>query len=168
MQWGLVPHWTKDPATAKTKPINARAETVTTSGMFRGAFAQRRCLVPAEAFYEWQAIETGRQPYAIARQGGQPMALAGLWEGYRWSSGDTLRTFTVVTTSTNAEMAPLHDRIPVILESTDWPIWLGGMEGNPAALMHPAPDGTLRTWPVSRAVNTPRNNRADLLAPIGS
>ncbi len=168
LQWRLVPSWTKDPATAtaKTKPINARAETVATSGMFRGAFAQRRCLVPAEAFYEWQATETGKQPYAIARQDGQPMAFAGLWEGYRWPSGDVLRTFIIVTTSANADMEGLHDRMPVILEATDWPTWLGKVEGDPAALMHPAPDGTLRTWPVSRAVNTPRNNRAELLAPV--
>jgi putative SOS response-associated peptidase YedK len=164
LQWGLVPSWTKDAATAKTKPINARAETVATSGMFRGAFASRRCLMPAEVFYEWQPTETGKQPHAIARQDGQPMAFAGLWEGYRWPSGDVLRTFTIVTTSANAEMAPLHGRMPVILEPPDWPRWLGEAEGDPAALMRPAPDGTLHTWPVSRAVNTPRNNRAELLA----
>jgi putative SOS response-associated peptidase YedK len=92
------------------------------------------------------------------------MAFAGLWEGYRWPSGDVLRTFTIVTTSANAEMAPLHGRMPVILEPPDWPRWLGEAEGDPAALMRPAPDGTLHTWPVSRAVNTPRNNRAELLA----
>lgn len=166
LQWGLVPHRTKDAAHVKTKPINARAETVTTSGMFRGAFTQRRCIVPAEAFYEWKAVEGGKQPYAIARQDGAPMAFAGLWEGFKWPNGTALRTYTIVTTRANAEMAPLHERMPVILEAPDWPAWLGETPGEPAALLRPAPDGTLRTWPVSRRVGTPRNNDADLLVPV--
>jgi putative SOS response-associated peptidase YedK len=166
LQWGLVPHWTKNPAHAKTKPINARAETVTTSGMFRGAFAQRRCLVPAEAFYEWKELEGVKQPYAIARQDGAMMVFAGLWEGYKWPSGEVTRTFTIITTSANTDMAGLHDRMPVILEPPDWPVWLGEVEDDPATLLRPSPDGTLRMWPVSRAVNTPRNNSAELLEPI--
>jgi putative SOS response-associated peptidase YedK len=165
LQWGLVPHWTKDPP--KTKhPINARAETVATSGMFRGAFAQRRCLVPADAFYEWQATEGGKQPYAIARQEGQPMAFAGLWEGFRWPDGTALRTFAIITTSANADMTGLHDRMPVILDQADWHAWLGETEGDRAALLRPAPDGTLQSWPVSTRVNTPRNNDAELLAAL--
>jgi putative SOS response-associated peptidase YedK len=168
LQWGLVPHWTKDAAHAKTRPINARAETVASSGMFRAAFSQRRCIVPAEAFYEWKAVEGGKQPFAIARQDGQLMAFAGLWEGYRWPDGTLLRTYTIVTTRANAEMVELHDRMPVILEARDWPAWLGETPGDPTELMHPAPDGTLGTWPVSRMVNTPRNNSAELLIPVAS
>ena len=167
LQWGLVPSWTKDPATAKTKPINARAETVTTSGMFRGAFAQRRCLVPAEAFYEWKATEAGKQPCAIAREDGQPMAFAGLWEGYRWPSVEVLRTYTIVTTTPNAEMAELHNRMPVILERADWPAWLGETRGDPAALMRPSPDRTLWAWPADRKMGSVRSSRAYPLAPIG-
>jgi putative SOS response-associated peptidase YedK len=109
---------------------------------------------------------TGKQPYAIARLDGQPMAFAGLWEGYRAPDGTVLRTFTIVTTQASAEMTPLHSRMPVILEAADWPAWLGEAETNPATPLHPSPEGTLRFWPVSRAVNTPRNNTADLLEQV--
>jgi putative SOS response-associated peptidase YedK len=163
---GLVPYWTKNAAHPKTKPINARAETITASGIFRAAFAKRRCIVPAEAFYEWKARDGRKQSHAIARRDGQPMAFAGRWEGYRWPDGTVLRSLAMVTTGANAEMATLHDRMPVILEPPDWPAWLGEGEGDLATLMHPAPDGTLRMWPVSRAVNVARNNSADLLVPI--
>jgi putative SOS response-associated peptidase YedK len=165
LQWGLVPRWTKDPP--KTKhPINARAETVATSGIFRDAFAQRRCLVPSDAFYEWKTTEGRKQPYAIARHDRQPMALAGLWGDFRWPDGTVPRTYTIVTTSVNAEMAGLHDRMPVILEASGWPAWLGDTPGEPQGLMRPAPDGTSRTWPISTRVDTPRNNDAALLAPL--
>jgi putative SOS response-associated peptidase YedK len=166
LKWGLLPYWSKDPAKAQ-RPINARAETVGSSGMFRAAFKARRCIVPADAFYEWKATETGKQPYAIARQDDTTLAFAGLWESFRWpDSEEVTRSFTIVTTTPNAEMSALHSRMPVILEEPDWPVWLGEIEGDHAALMRPAPDGALRTWPVSRAVNTARNNRADLLEPV--
>jgi len=163
LKWGLLPSFTKDPVHAKG-PINARAETVATSGMFRSAFAKRRCLVPADAFYEWKVIDGGKQPYAIARTDGEPLAFAGLWEGFRWPDGTITRTFTIITTSANATMAELHDRMPVIIEQKDWPTWLAEMEGDPAALLRSATDGVLKVWPVSRAVNAPRNNEAELLA----
>ncbi len=165
LKWGLLPSFTKDPVHAK-RPINARAETVMTSGMFRAAFARRRCIVRADAFYEWKVIEGGKQPYAIARADGQPMALAGLWEWFRWPDGTVTRTFTIITTNANATMAELHDRMPVIIEEKDWPIWLGEVEGDPAALLRPA-DDVLKVWPISRAVNSPRNNGAELLEPVG-
>lgn len=167
LKWGLLPHWMKEPEKA-LRPINARAETIASSGMFRGALTQRRCLVPADAFYEWKAIEGGKQPYAIARQDGQPMAFAGLWEGFRWPSGEVTRTFTIVTTKANADVAELHDRMPVILELADWPAWFGEVDGNPTDLLRPSPEGTLRPWLVSRDVNTPRNNSAELLAPLAA
>lgn len=162
LKWGLLPHWTKDAAKAK-RPINARAETVASSGMFRGALAQRRALIPADAFYEWQAQADGKQPYAIARQDGAPIFFAGLWEGFRWPDGTILRSFAIVTTQANAEMAVLHERMPVILEPADWPAWLGETEADATRLLRPAPDGTLRLWPVSRAVNYVRNNGPHLL-----
>ncbi|MEJ0015623.1 MAG: SOS response-associated peptidase [Acetobacteraceae bacterium] len=162
LKWGLLPSWTKEPEKAK-RPINARAETVATSGLFRGAFAARRCIVPADAFYEWQAVGAAKQPHAIARADGQPIAFAGLWEGARLADGTILRTFAIVTTTANADIAALHERMPVILEPADWPAWLGDEQGDPAALLHPSAAGTLRSWPVSRRVNTPRNNDADLL-----
>jgi putative SOS response-associated peptidase YedK len=165
LAWGLVPHFTKDLKAAR-KPINARAETVATSGMFRGALAQRRCLVPADAFYEWRAMPDGKQPYAIARQDGQPMAFAGLWESWRTPDGEVLRSYTIITTAANGTMAQLHDRMPVILEPADWPAWLAETADDAAALLRPAADDVLRMWPVSRAVNSVRNNGADLLEPI--
>jgi putative SOS response-associated peptidase YedK len=165
LRWGLLPYFTQDPTRAR-RPINARAETVATSGMFRSAFSKRRCLVPADAFYEWKTMQGGKQPYAIARQDGQPMALAALWEGFRWPDGTILRTFVIITTNANTVMADIHDRMPVIIEQSDWPIWLAEAEGDVPALLHPAADGVLRTWPVSKQVNAPRNNGPGLLEAI--
>ena len=121
----MLPSWTKEPTKAQ-RPINARAETIATSGLFRSAFKARRCIVPADNFHEWKAGEGGKQPYAIARQeDGQPMAFAGLSEGFNWPDGTVTRTYTIVTTKPNVEMDGLHDRMPLILEPSDWPTWLG-------------------------------------------
>jgi putative SOS response-associated peptidase YedK len=123
--------------------------------------------VPADAFYEWQKRpEETKQPYAIARENGEVMAFAGLWEGWKAPDGEIVRTFAIITTDANAEMAELHDRMPVIVEQGDWPLWLGEVEGDLTALLHPAPDHALRAWPVSRAVNAPRNNGPELLEPV--
>ena len=138
LRWGLVPHFTKELKACK-RPINARAETIATSGMFRGALAARRCLVPADAFYEWKAVADGKQPYAIARTDGAPLAFAGLWEGWRSPEGETLRTFTIATTTASPDMEGLHDRMPVILEPEAWPMCLGEEPGDHAALLRPAP-----------------------------
>ena len=162
LRWGLVPGWTKDLKAAR-KPINARSETAAGSGMFRAALAARRCLVPADAFYEWRAQADGKQPFAIARQDGQALAFAGLWEGWRSPDGETLRSFAILTTAANATMRPLHERMPVILEPQDWPAWLGEVPAEPEALLRPAADDVLRLWPVSRAVNAVRNNGPALL-----
>ena len=113
------------PVDTAMKPINARSETAGIFGMFRGALAARRCLVPAGAFYEWRPEPTGQQPYAIARTDGAPMAFAGLWEVWKCPDGEILRTFTILTTDANATMAALHQRMPVVLEPADWPVWLG-------------------------------------------
>ena len=165
MQWGLLPSWTKEPTKAQ-RPINARCETVAASGLFRGALKARRCIVPADAFYEWKAGEGGKQPYAIARQDGQPMAFAGLWEGFRRPECMVTRSYTIITTTPNAEIVDLHNRMPVIPEPDDWPCWLGEVEADAATMLHPSPDGTLRTWPVSKRVGSPRNNDAELIKPI--
>jgi putative SOS response-associated peptidase YedK len=167
LQWGLLPYWSKEPTKAQ-RPINARAETVATSGMFRRAFAQRRCIVPADAFYEWKPVEGGKQPFAIVRHDGQPMAFAGLWESFKWPDDTVLRTFTIITTNAGPDVAELHDRMPVILEPADWPAWLGETEDDPGALLHPSPAGTLRIWPVDRRVGSPRNNGPELLESIAA
>ncbi len=164
LRWGLLPHFTTDPKAAR-RPINARAETVRALPLFRSAFAQRRCLVPATAFYEWRVVADGKQPFAVARIDGAPMALAGLWESWTAPDGELLRSFTIVTTTANAEMSALHERMPVILERGAWAEWLDGPAEQAAALMRPAPDGTLRAWTVSRRVNSVRNDGPDLLSP---
>ena len=164
LRWGLLPYWAKDPKSTR-QPINARAETLATSPMFRDALARRRCLVPADAFYEWQTTEAGKQPYAIARADGQPMAFAGLWEGWRGADGTVLRTFTIVTTDANPVLRPLHERMPVILEAADWPVWLGEREDDPVTLLWPSA-AELRVWRIGKAVNNVRNDNAALLEPI--
>ena len=162
LQWGLIPNWTKDLKAAR-RPINARAETVATSGMFRDAFTSRRCLVPADLFYEWKAMPDGKQPYAIARTDGAPVVFGGLWEGWRGPDGEVLRTYAIVTTPANAEMAVLHERMPLVLEPAAWPGWLGEIDTDPVEMLQPAPDGTLHLWAVSRAVNAVRNNGPELI-----
>jgi putative SOS response-associated peptidase YedK len=165
--WGLIPYFTRDLKSAR-KPINARAESVATSPMFKAAFARRRCLVPAGAFYEWQKTASGKQPFAIARSDGQIMALGGLWEGWRSPEGEILRTFVIITVPANPDVAELHDRMPLIIEERDWSAWLGEAESDPTALLKSSPAGTLRVWSVSRAVNSPQNNEPQLLDPAES
>ena len=125
LRWGLVPLWAKDPSFGP-KCINARAETVATNKIFRDAFERRRCLVPADGFYEWQKRDDQTQPYAIVPQEGDIFAFAGLWE--RWKSpadGSILRSFTIVTGLPNKLCRPIHERMPVILPQAAWPVWLG-------------------------------------------
>ena len=165
LTWGLVPGFTKDLKAAR-KPINARVETVATSGMFKGALAKRRAIVPADLFYGWRSQTDGKQPFAIARVDVKPLAFAGVWEGWRSSEGEILRTFTILTTNASAEMRAVHDRMPLVLEPDAWPVWLGEKAGDLEPLMRPAPDGTLRLWPVSRDVNSPRHDRPDLVEPV--
>ena len=161
LRWGLVPHWAKDPKKIR-QPINARSETAATSPMFRDAFARRRALVPIDAFYEWQATGGAKIPFAVARADGQPIAAAGLWEGWRGEGGEILRTFTILTTNANSALRPLHERMPVILEPADWPVWLGETDGDFAALLRPSAAG-FRVWRVGTAVNNVRNDTPALL-----
>jgi putative SOS response-associated peptidase YedK len=163
LRWGLVPHWAKDPKSVR-QPINARSETAASAPMFRDAMARRHCIVPADVFYEWQATEQGKRPFAIARANGAPMAFAGLWEGWRGADGSVIRSFTIITTSANATLQPLHERMPVILEPADWPLWLGEAEGDASALLRPSA-AEFRVWRVGTAVNSVRNDSPALLEP---
>jgi putative SOS response-associated peptidase YedK len=163
LRWGLVPHWARDPKAIR-QPINARSETAATSPMFRDALARRRCLVPVDAFYEWQATGGAKIPHAVARADGEPMALAGLWEGWRGADGTVLRTFTVMTTGAAAGLRALHERMPVVVETADWPVWLGEAAGDFAALLRTS-EAAFRVWAVSTRVNNVRNDGAELLDP---
>jgi len=164
LRWGLLPHWAKD-AKSVRQPINARSETLATAPMFRDAFQHRRCLVPADLFYEWQALNGAKLPWAIARADGQPMVFAGLWEGWRGSDGTVIRSFTIVTTNANEALRPLHERMPVVLEPADWSVWLGETDGDPSERMRPS-GAAFRTWRVGTAVNNVRNDAPQLLEPV--
>ena len=166
LTWGLLPHWTKDLKAAR-RPINAQVETIMSSPMFRGAFRDRRCIVPADAFYEWRAEHAGKQSFAIARRDDAPMAFAGVWEGWRAETGKVVHSFAIITTSANQTMSEIRDRMPAMLKPAVWPAWLVENGADAATLLRPAPDDLRRVWPVSSEVNTPCDNGPELLAPIG-
>jgi len=167
-RWGLIPSWAKDEKIA-AKLFNARAETLATSGAFRESFRRRRCIVPADAFYEWQRQGGARQPFLIRRRDEAPLALAGLWSG--WHHPETeqvIRTFTIVTTTANRTLAGVHDRMPVILSPDHWGRWLDPeMQemGELTALLEPAADDALVLYPVRPLVNNVRNNGPELIEP---
>jgi putative SOS response-associated peptidase YedK len=176
LRWGLIPSWAKDKSIGP-RLINAMAETVATKPAFRDAFRHRRCLVPVDFFYEWQKTGGGKQssakqPYAIGLADGAPMALAGLWE--RWKDpedGATLHSFTVITGPPNELVAPIHNRMPVILPHPAWRRWLGedrGEEGDLPALLRPYPASAMRAYKVASRVGNVRNNDPELLAPIAA
>lgn len=165
LQWGLVPRWAQDPKSTN-RPTNARSETIATSPMFKDAFKARRCLVPADAYYEWRTEDGVKQPYAFARSDGDQVVFAGLWEGWKSPEGEILRTFTIATTTPNEDVQHIHDRMPVVLEPDSWPIWLGEAEGDPLALLKPAGLGVIHFWRVGRAVGNVRSEGAQLLDPV--
>jgi putative SOS response-associated peptidase YedK len=205
-RWGLVPSWAKDPSVG-SRMINARAEGITGKPAYRQAVARRRCLLPADAFYEWQrrtghdGRPAGKLPYAIRRRDGQPMAFAGLWEVWRPGpvpeaaerpgpareaaerpgpapeaadshppapDGEPLRTCAIVTTAANDLMAPIHDRMPVVLAPEDWATWLDPASDVERAvgLLVPAPSEWFEVYPVSTLVNKVANDGPDLLVPL--
>jgi putative SOS response-associated peptidase YedK len=168
LRWGLVPLWAKDPSFGP-KCINARSETVATNAIFREAFERRRCLVPADAFYEWQKVGKKGIPYAVAPHRGL-FAFAGLWERWRNpADASILRSFTIVTGPANDLCRPIHERMPVILASEHWALWLGEAEANASdllALLKPCPDDLVRVYTVGAAVGNVNNDEPGLLEPI--
>jgi putative SOS response-associated peptidase YedK len=172
-KWGFVPSWAKDPRIG-SRMINARSETIATSPAFRSAFAKRRCIVPADAFYEWHREGKGpSQPYVIRREDGRTLAIAGIWSA--WLEPDApegaepLRTFSIITTSANEVLAPIHDRMPVILPEDTWELWLGEEpveSGELMGLLVPAPAAELIRFPVARYVSDVRNDGPVLVEPI--
>ena len=168
-RWGLIPFWAKDEKIGY-KMINARSETAATKPAFRAAVKQRRCILPASGFYEWKRDEKQKQPYYIYPKKGnaQYLAMAGLWETWRSPSGEVLTSATVLTTSANAFMAEIHDRMPVFLSPETYSTWLDTSkpldEETYQALVKPAPDDWLACHPVSTRVNSPRNEDATLIA----
>jgi putative SOS response-associated peptidase YedK len=167
-RWGLIPHWA-DSSKVGSRMFNARAETLTASPAFRDALRRKRCLVPVDGFYEWKREGTRRQPFLIARSDGRPLALAGLWSGWRDPTADrVIRTFTIVTAGPNAQVADLHDRMPVVIADEAWSTWLDPGLDDPAelqGLLVPNEDVDLRIVAVSRLVNDVRNDGPELIEP---
>jgi putative SOS response-associated peptidase YedK len=172
LRWGLVPHWAKD-LKIGARMINARAETVATMPAFRDAFKARRCLIPASGFYEWQKTGTAKQPYAIVPEGEPLFAFAGLWENWRVKGAveiaEWIRTCTVVTGEPNELVAPIHDRMPVILPREAWGTWVGEeptSEEALLALLKPYPAERMRVYSISGRVNSVKNDDAGLIEPM--
>jgi putative SOS response-associated peptidase YedK len=184
VRWGLVPSWAEDPSIGD-RLINARGETVATTNSYKTAFRRRRCIVPADAFYEWTskkraegtpAAKGPRQPFLVHRRDGEPMAFAGMWEIWRderipdrdepdaW-----LRTCTIVTTRANRVLDPIHERMPVMLPRASWDAWLDPTNQDVdslASLLVPAPADELEIYAVSTRVNKPEHNDASLIEPV--
>ena len=171
--WGLVPFWAKDPSVG-SRMINARAEGLADKGAFKRAFQGRRCILPIDGFYEWQAIpgQKAKQPYFIHGIDDEPLALAGLWEEWRGpdrSRDDRLRSTTIITTAANETMAPVHDRMPVILPASAWDEWLDPDNADVdrlADLLIPAPPELLVLRPVGTDVGNVRNNGPQLIEAV--
>lgn len=166
-EWGLIPSWVKNPSEI-THPINAKAETVAIKPMFRNAFKSGRVLVPASAFYEWQATPKGKQPWLIRMKDGESFVFGGLIESWMGPEGERT-TFTILTTSSNTLMKPIHDRMPVIVKPENYGIWLDPKFRDANVLMGlmlPYPDKDMEAWPVSTRINQPENDDVELLQKI--
>lgn len=170
LRWGLVPHWAKA-VNDRYRMINARAETVASKPAFRTPFRKRRCLVPADGYFEWKAGPDRKQPYFIHRADGSPLMLAGLWD--RWDKGDDgpLDSFSIVTTSASPHVSAVHDRMPVVIQDDDLDIWLDP-EQNDAdrllTLLRPHPGRDFELTPVSTYVNNPRNDDSRCIEPVAA
>ena len=159
LRWGLIPSWAKDPEIG-ARMINARSETVPEKPSFKSAFRKRRCLIPADGFYEWQKTNNGKQPFHARMRDGSPFAFAGLWESWREDDGPEIRTCTILTTEPNELMAPVHNRMPVILHPDSYNTWLDpdSEETSLTELFEPYASEAMEAYPVSRFVNSPSNN----------
>jgi putative SOS response-associated peptidase YedK len=168
LKWGLVPSWAKD-ISIGSKLINARSETVTEKPSFREAFMKRRCIIPADGFYEWQRTGGKKQPYFFRMQDQHPFGFAGLWEKWKAIDGQVLETCIILTTEANEVLQPVHDRMPVILHSDDYDLWLDDDTRKLDLIMEllcPYPSSEMISYPVSTQVNNTSNFGADLIAPL--
>ena len=163
--WGLLLSWVKDPKTFALL-INARGESVIDKPAFRAAMKRRRCLIPADGFYEWKAVGGRKQPFFVRLKSGAPMAFAGLWECWTGPNGEELETAAIITTDANRTLAPIYNRMPVIVPPEGFDLWLNTNDVDAttaAALIHPAPDNLLEAYEGSTAVNRTTNDNAKLV-----
>ena len=175
MRWGLIPFWAKDP---KKLPmmVNARVETITTLPSYKDAVRKRRALAVACGYYEWTGEKGAKQPWRFVRRDSQPIIFAAIWDTWKPKEGvaetagkEPVETFSIVTAEPSPDIAHIHDRMPVVLEKADFDLWLDpdpSLFDRQMALLKPAPEGTLRYFPVSTKVNSSRNEGVDLVNPI--
>ena len=167
-KWGLIPFWSKDPKIGN-KMINAKAETIAEKPSFRQAFAKRRCLIPADGFYEWQKRgKSPSQPFYVRRRDGGLFAFAGLWEAWRTPEGETLETCTIITVEPNELLSKIHNRMAAILKPEDEAVWIDPKSkvDELSLLLRPYDSDDLEAIPVSRAVNSPAHDSPECIAPI--
>jgi putative SOS response-associated peptidase YedK len=166
LRWGLIPPWADDPGIG-SRMINARSETAPGKPSFRRAFRERRCLIPADGFYEWQRTNGAKQPYYIHMEEGRPFAFAGLWESWSKGGEGEVRTCTILTTGANALVGEVHDRMPVILAHDAYDVWLdpASERDELTGLLAPYPVDEMEAYPVSRFVNSPSNNDPRCIEP---
>jgi len=170
MRWGLVPEWSPEFST-KLSTINAKSGTVFESKLYKKAIVQKRCLVPVSGFFEWKRDSTNKRPFKIYLKDAPIMSLAGIWTVWRAGSLEEQRSFSILTTAANDFMLKIHDRMPVILDAKDWEQWLDPEVHEPAdiaTLLKPYPTELLDCCEVSTLVNSPRNNRAEVLEPLST
>lgn len=168
VHWGLIPAWAKDPGMG-ARMINARSETVAEKPAFRAAFKYRRCLVPADGFYEWQKLNGKKQPIYIRAQDGGVLAIAGIWERWMSPDGSEIESCSLLTTGPNELLQPIHDRMPVIISPADYEAWLDPQAQQAAALqplLRPYPAALMTTYPVSLLVNSPYNDSVECIRPL--
>jgi putative SOS response-associated peptidase YedK len=170
VRWGLLPSWVKDPRTF-TLLFNARGESVVDKPAFRAAMKRRRCLIPADGFYEWKAEAGRKQPYFVRLKAGGPMALAGLWECWTGPNGEEMETAAIVTTNANRTLGQIHGRMPVVVPPEAFDLWLNCAEVDAtaaSALIAPAREDLLEVYPVSAAVNRTANDNPKLVEPLAA
>jgi putative SOS response-associated peptidase YedK len=167
-KWGLVPSWAKDTSMG-ARLINARSETVQEKPSFRDAFKKRRCVIPADGFYEWQRTGGKKQPFFFRMRDERPFGFAGLWERWEGEGGEVLDSCTILTTEANEVLLPVHDRMPVILHPDDYPLWLEADERERkllGELLRPYPAEEMIGYAVSPSINNPRNQGASLIESV--
>lgn len=166
LSWGFLPSWSKDPAKIQ---INAKSESVSEKPFFRTAIKYRRCLIPSSGFFEWTAEGKGKVPYYITMKDSSPMVYAGIWEQYKYPTGEIQDTVAILTTTPNKLVEPLHDRMPVILHREEYDIWLDRDNHDPEKLKRyyqPYPADMMTAFPVSSVVNNARNDFPECIKPV--
>jgi len=168
LRWGLIPSWAKDPSIG-SRMINARSETVDVKPSFRSALKHRRCVVPANGFFEWEDVGGKKKPLYVKVKDNTPMIFAGLYDHWKSSDGNVIESCTILTTTSNELIKPLHDRMPVILDIRDVDLWLDPLVIDPEKLKHlfnPYSPEKMEMYPVSEIVNSPRNDIVECILPL--